>query len=112
MRILSHLLLTTLSILLIPYIVPGVFISSLYTAFILAIVFTIMNILIRPILLFITLPINILTFGLFTLILNGALFWFASSFVKGFAVSGFWVAVLGALVLSVLNWIADRIIKK
>jgi uncharacterized membrane protein YvlD (DUF360 family) len=60
--------------------------------------------LIRPVLIVLTLPINVLTLGFFTLVINGLLFWFVASFVRGFYVAGFWSAVGGAIIYSVLSW--------
>jgi putative membrane protein len=93
----------TLVLMIIAYIVPGVQVASFYTALVVALVLALINAVIKPILIFLTLPINILTLGLFTLIINGFLFWFASSIVKGFTISNFWVAVLAALIYSIFS---------
>ena len=110
MKILAKIIITTLSLLAIAYLVPGISVATFYTAFVVAIVFGILNIFVKPLIVFLTLPINILTFGLFTLILNAFLFWLASSFVSGFVVSGALPAFMGALVLSVLKWFGDKLI--
>lgn len=95
------------TLLLLPYILSSIRIESFYTALLVALVLGLINALIRPILLLITLPINLLTLGLFTFVINGLLFWFVASFVKGFSVAGFWAAVLGALLYSVISSIAS-----
>jgi putative membrane protein len=84
-------------------IVPGVHFDSFYPALILVIVLGIINAIIKPILVLLTLPINILTLGLFTLVINGLLFWLSSTFVKGFSVSGFWPAFAAALIFSLIS---------
>ncbi len=101
-----------LLLMLIPYIVPNVSVASFYTAMVTALVLALFNAIIKPILMILTLPINILTLGLFTLIINGLLFWFISSFVKGFDVLGFWPAFWAALVYSIfsilISWLVDK----
>ncbi len=99
-----------LAILIVGNFLPGIhvtdFVAALWAAFALGI----LNALIRPLLLIFTLPINILTLGLFTFVLNGFLFWAATRFVHGFTVESFWWAILGALIVSVISTILDRII--
>lgn len=110
MKILIKWIILALSILGVQYIVPGISVSSFYTALIAAFFLGLVNLIIRPIILVLTLPINILTLGLFTLVVNGMLFWFLSTFIKGFQVSGFVAAVLGALVVAVSSHVADRLL--
>lgn len=88
---------------LISYALEGIEVEGVFPALIAAAVLGIINAIIRPILLILTLPINILTLGLFTLVLNGAMLALAAQVVRGFTVSGFWSAVLGALLLSILS---------
>jgi putative membrane protein len=71
----------------------------------------ILNALVRPILIFLTLPITLLTLGLFTLVINALLFWFVSTLVKGFHVSGFGAAFWGALVLWAFSWITNALLR-
>jgi len=80
------------------YIVPGIQFSGTWALLLTVIVLGFVNALIRPILVLLTLPVNILTLGLFTLIINALMFWFASTIVKGFEVQDFWSAFWGALV--------------
>src|SRR5947199_771774 len=79
-------------------------VESFVTALITALVLGLVNTLIRPVLIVLTLPINVLTLGLFTFVINGLLFWFVASFVPGFFVAGFWSAVGGAIIYSLLSW--------
>ncbi len=91
-------LLNTLLLLLVGNIVPGVRFSSFWAALVTSIVLGLLNALIRPLLLLLTLPINIFTLGLFTLVINGLIFWLAGSIVKGFEISSFSAAFTAALV--------------
>lgn len=84
-------------------IIPGIAVASFTTALVLALLWGLVNITIKPILLLLTLPFNILTLGIFTFIINGFLLWMLGGLIKGFEVHGFWVAVLGALFLSVVS---------
>ena len=93
------------------YIIPGVAVDSFTTALVVAVVLGIINIFLRPILVILTLPITIITLGLFALVLNALLIMLAANLVPGFEVSGFWAALLFALLLSVVSWIASSINK-
>lgn len=108
MYLLARWVITALAILAAAYLVPGIYVSGLYIALVVALVLGLVNAIIRPILLLLTLPINILTLGLFTFVLNGFLLWFISTFIRGFSVNGFWAAVVGALVISILSWIGSQ----
>ncbi len=112
MHIILRWLVNALAILAIAYYIPGITVSGFYTALIAALVLGIINALLRPILYILTLPVNILTLGLFTLIINAFLFWFASTIVKGFYVADFKAAFLGALVMWVVSWITNWLFKK
>ncbi len=94
---------SALGFLALPYIVNGISVASFWTALVLALLWGLVGMTIKPILLVLTLPINLLTFGIFTFILNGFLLWLLGGIVKGFVVDGFWVAVFGAFVLSVIH---------
>ena len=103
MKLLIRLLLNASFLLLASYLLSGISVASFYIAVIVAIILGVLNALVRPILIVLTLPINILTLGLFTLVLNGSLVLFVASFVKGFAVSGLW----SAIVLSLFLWLGS-----
>lgn len=90
-------------LMLIPYIVSGVEVKNFYTALAAALVLAFVNAIIKPILVLLTLPINILTLGLFVLVINALMFWLISTFVQGFIVSGFWPAFFAALVFSIFS---------
>ena len=103
MKLIFRLLLNALFLLFASYVISGVQVNSFYAAVITAIVLGLINALIRPVLIILTLPINILTLGLFTLVINGLLVMFVASFVKGFSVAGFWPAML----LSIFLWLGS-----
>ena len=107
MRLLLLWLINALSLLAVPYVLPSVRVDSFYIALVTALVLGLVNTLIRPLLLLVTLPITILTIGLFILVINGLLFWFVASFVDGFHVAGFWSAFWGAIVYSLISWAAS-----
>ena len=104
MKIFLHWLISAAAIGIAAYIVPGVTIT-LISALIAAVVLGALNLFIRPILVVLTLPINILTLGLFSLVINACLVLLATSVVPGFAVAGFGTALLFALVLAIVNWV-------
>jgi putative membrane protein len=86
-------------------IVPGIEIRDVLTALGAGLVLGLINAVVRPVLVMLTLPVTILTLGLFLLVLNGLCLWLTGWLVKGFEVQGFWSAVLGALLISVVSWI-------
>jgi len=98
------------SIMVISYYLPGVNVSSFFSALWVALFLGIINIFIKPILIFITLPINILTLGLFTFVINAILVLFASSVIKGFYVRDFLSALLFGIILSAVNYILNSIL--
>ncbi len=85
------------------WIIPGITIENFWAAMIAAVVIALINAVIKPILIFLTLPINVLTLGVFTLVINAGLFMFAAYLVPGIEVSGFLSAFLGSLLLSILG---------
>lgn len=109
-HILSRILLGAFALLLAAYLVTGIEVDTLYTAIIAAIILGVLHALVRPILFILTLPITIITLGLFHFVINAGLFMFAASFIEGFSVSSFWVALLGSLIVSVVNTIGSRIL--
>lgn len=112
MSILLRWVINALTILILPYVIPGFGVNSFYTALIVALVLGILNALVRPILVILTLPINIVTLGLFVLVINAFLIWFVSTFIKGFYISGFWPAFVAGLILTLVSWISNNSIKR
>lgn len=107
-KIVGRVLITALALLLVAKLLPGVVVDGLYPALIAAVVLGLLNLVARPILILLTLPITIVTLGLFIFVINALLFLFAASFVDGFEVSGFWVALLGSLIVSVISAMGHR----
>lgn len=103
-HVLMHLLLSTVAILVAQKIVPGVSVDSWLTALTVAIVLGIINITIKPLLNILAFPINFLTLGLFSLVINAALLLLVAAIVPGFALASFWTAFVCAIVLAVINW--------
>lgn len=93
-----------------PYIFKSIQIDTFTTALIVALILSIVNTIIRPILFVLTLPITVLSLGLFIFILNGLMLWMVASFVKGFTIAGFWPAVFGAIVYSLISWAASSLL--
>lgn len=104
MKILVNLILSALAVFIAAYILPGVSVANFTTALVAAVVLGIINAVLKPILLILTLPINILTLGLFTFILNAALILLAAKIVPGFHVDGFISAIILSIVLAIINF--------
>ena len=111
MKLLAKWIIVALAFLVLPYVVPGITINVFSTALIVAFFWGLANLVIKPILLLVLLPITILTLGLFSFVVNALLFWGISSFVKGFEVSGFIPAFWGALIISVVGIFSNFILK-
>lgn len=93
----------TLSILIVSYLLDGIHVDSFGSAFLAAAALGVLNTVVRPVLLLLTLPINLLTLGILTFIINALLLLFVSAIIPGFDVDGFWVAVIGAVLISVIH---------
>lgn len=102
-------LLSAASIFLVGYYLPGIDVPSFGVALLIAFVLGVLNVTLGSVLKLLTLPITILTLGLFAFIVNGFVFWVVSKFIEGFHVQSFWYAVLGALAVSVISAILNRI---
>lgn len=104
LRLLLVWLINAVALIAVAYLLPGVSVASFGTALVAALILGLVNAVIRPILVLLTLPVTILTLGLFIFVINGLLFWFVGSFIKGFVVAGFWWGVLGAIAYSLISW--------
>ena len=103
-------LINAVGLLIVSKTMESIEIDSILTAVVAAAVIGIINTFLRPILIILTLPINILSLGLFTLVINGLIFYFVGNIVEGFQVTGFLAAFIGALILSVINILATFLI--
>ena len=111
MTFIARLLMNMAAILLMAHVLPRViWVDGLFAAFIAALLRGIVNAILRPILVFLTLPLTLLTFGLFLLVINGLMLWLVATFVKGFHVNGFWGAVFGSILISIVSWVLSRIL--
>jgi len=110
MGFLLRVVVNALAIMLAASIVPGIAVDGLVSALAAAVLLGLINAFVRPVLLILTLPITLLTLGLFLLVLNGFCFWLVAWLVKGFHVTGFGSALLGSLVVSVVSWIVTALI--
>ena len=104
MKLLAHWIVSALLFLAIANIVPGIHLRDFGTAIWAAFFWGILGVTLRPVLLFFTLPVNILTLGLFTFVVNGFLFWLLAELLEGFRVDSFGAAFFGALLFSLFNW--------
>lgn len=112
MQLLINWLVSALAILITAYFLPGVTVGGLVPALIFAVVLGILNIIIKPILLILTLPINILTLGLFTFVINALVIMLASYIVPGFAVAGFLWALLFGIILTLVMSVLNKLVKE
>ena len=102
MKLILTWLLAACALLMVAYVYPGVDVRSFPSALIAAAVIGLFNMLLRPVLVVLTLPVTVVTLGLFLFVINALLFWAAASVLDGFYVAGFWAALLGSVIYSVL----------
>jgi len=112
MKLIIRLLLNAIAVVIIAKLLNGVDVESYTTAIIVAVVLSILNLLIKPILVILTLPITILTLGLFLLIVNALIILLADKLIDGFSVSSLWTAVLFSILLSIFQSILHSLIKE
>jgi putative membrane protein len=113
MKLIIKLLLSALSVMIIANFLPGVtLVDPIKDAIIVAVVLAILNVLLKPILIILTLPITIVTLGLFLLIINAIIIKLASNFIDGFSVESIWIALLFSILLSFLQSILNSMVKE
>jgi putative membrane protein len=113
MKIIVKLVLTAIAVIIIAKLLPGVSLDNTFTTpLIVALVLGILNILLKPILIILTLPITIVTLGLFLLVINAIIIKLASDLIEGFAVSSIWTAIIFSILLSILQSIFNTLIKE
>ena len=101
---------SALSLLAVGYLVPGFEVKNFLYALAAAAVLGILNAVVRPILIVLTLPLTILTMGLFIFVINALMLWFLSAILEGIEISGFWSALFGAIILSAIGWVTSSFI--
>lgn len=113
MRLIAKWIIVALAFLALPNVIAGISITASFTtALVVALIWGILQSLIRPVILLVLLPINLITLGLFSFVVNALLFWALGSFIKGFEVAGFMPAFFGALIISIITMFANFILKK
>lgn len=112
MKTILHWLVLSGAIFATTFFVPGISVSPWWVVLIVGACLMFINTIIKPIISILTLPINILTLGLFSILVNAFLFWVLSVVIKDFTVAGFVPALIGSVIVSVLNWLASRMIEK
>jgi putative membrane protein len=110
MRLLITWLINAAALFALPYLMDSVRVDSFVVALVAALILGLVNTLVRPVLVLLTLPVTLVTLGLFIFIINGLMFWMVANFVQGFHVAGFWSAVGGALLYSVISWALSSLI--
>src|SRR6266545_4272784 len=110
MRFLARLVLNGVAIILAAYVLPGIHIAGLFAAFVAGVILGFVNAIVRPVLFFLTLPLTLITLGLFIFVLNAICFALTAWLVPGFSVDGFWWAVFGALLVSIVSWILNGLV--
>lgn len=112
MSLLISWLINAAALFAVPYLLDSVRVDSVKTALVAALILGLVNALIRPLLVLLTLPVTLLTLGLFIFVINGFMFWLVARWVGGFQVENFWSAIAGALLYSIISWILSALILK
>lgn len=110
MTLLLVWILNAVALLVVAYLLPGIAVASFGSALIAALVLGLLNTIVKPILTLLTLPITIVTLGLFLFVINALVFWLAGSVLDGFKVNGFWWAMIGAIVYSLVSGLLSRLL--
>lgn len=108
MHFLIRLAITSAAFLIVAYVVPGITVSGWIPAVVVALFLIILNTIVRPILIVLTLPITIVTLGLFLLVINASILFFVASFVHGVQIQSFWSALLGSVLISIISTFANK----
>ncbi|WP_417854347.1 phage holin family protein [Xanthomarina gelatinilytica] len=112
MNLIVRVLLTAIAVVLLAKLLPGVAVEGFTSAIVVAIVIGLLNVFVKPILVILTLPITVVTLGLFLLVINAGIILLADNFIDGFTVTGFWVALLFSLLLSFVQSILFSVLKE
>jgi putative membrane protein len=112
LRLLLVWLINTVALIAVAYLMPSITVSSFGAALAAALVLGLVNAIVRPVLVLLTLPVTILTLGLFIFVLNGLLFWMVGTWIEGFSVGGFWSGVIGAILFSLVSWLLSALVQK
>jgi len=110
MRLLAVWLINALALLALPWLLPSIHVASFTTALGVAVVLGLINAVIRPVLVLLTLPVTVLTLGLFIFVINGMMFLLAAWLLEGFVVDGIWAGVFGSVIYSLISWALTRLL--
>jgi putative membrane protein len=109
-RLLVVWLINAVALIAVAYLMPSIQVSSFGAALVAALVLGLINAVVRPVLVLLTLPVTVLTLGLFIFVLNGLLFWMVGAWLEGFEVGGFWSGVFGSIVFSLVSWLLSALV--
>ena len=112
LKLLATWIVNALALLALPYVVSSIQVAGLGTALLVAVVLGLINTLLRPLLVLLTLPVTLLTLGLFIFVINALLFQLADTLVDGFHVGGFWSALVGSIIYSLVSWALSALLQK
>ncbi|HVY35528.1 MAG TPA: phage holin family protein [Caulobacteraceae bacterium] len=112
MGFIVRFLMVALSLWLAAQIVPGIEVRSTSSVLLAALILGLLNAIVRPVIILLTLPLTIVTLGLFLFVINAAMLWATSLFLHGFMVRGFFPALLGSIVVSAISWVGDRLTER
>ena len=112
LKLLATWIVNALALLALPYVVSSIQVAGLGTALLVAVVLGLINTLLRPLLVLLTLPVTLLTLGLFIFVINALLFQLADTLVDGFNVGGFWSALVGSIIYSLVSWALSALLQK
>jgi putative membrane protein len=112
LRLVLVWLINAVALIAVAYLMPSITVSDFTAALVAALVLGLVNAVVRPVLVLLTLPVTILTLGLFIFVLNGLLFWGVASWLEGFSVAGFWSGVLGAILFSIVSWLLSALVQR
>ena len=112
LKLLLVWLINAVALIAVAYLMPSVTVSSFGAALAAALVLGLINAVVRPVLVLLTLPVTLLTLGLFIFVLNGLLFWMVGTWIEGFSVGGFWSGVIGAILFSLVSWLLSALVQK
>jgi len=110
MKLLLGWIFNALALLAVAYLLPNIHVASFLSALLASFIISLVNVLIRPLLILLTLPITVLTLGLFILVINGVLFYFVGQSLQGFRVDTFTAGILGAILYSVFSWVLTALL--
>lgn len=112
MRLILIWIFNAIALLAVAYLLPGIHVDGFISALIAALLLGLINTLLRPLLILFTLPVTVLSLGLFILVINGLLFWLAGSVLKGFEVNSFWAGMVGALLYSAFSFVLSLFLRQ